>query len=105
MTSPLWVFISAFGVSSFAGLASLLRSGLPLTRKSVASHMLNSGVLGLGISLLWYSKMRDNVHFLVGLCVLAGLGGMASVDMFVEFAKRFFGAMLAPSNKKSKNDP
>lgn len=79
--APITVFLSSFGVAATAGLAALLRSNKKLTFVSVFSSLLNSGLLGLGISLLWYTKFRDNIYFLVGVCVLAGLGGMTTVDM------------------------
>lgn len=77
---PLGVFASAFIVSALSGLAALLRSGSELTRKAATSALLNSGLLGLGISLLWYTKFQENVYFLIGVCVLAGLGGMTTIE-------------------------
>jgi hypothetical protein len=82
---PVWVFISAFGISAFAGLAALLRSGTPLTRTNICSSLLNSGILGLGISLLWYAKYQED---LIGVCVLAGLGGMTTVDFFLRVLRK-----------------
>lgn len=79
--NPIGVFLSSFGVAAFAGLASLLRSGTKITFLGVLSALLNSGFLGLSISLLWYTKFQENVYFLVGVCVLAGLGGMTTVNL------------------------
>jgi len=78
--SPLGVFLASFGVSALAGLAALLRSGKPLTILGLLSAILNSGLLGLGICLLWFTKFQDNIYFLVGVCVMAGLGGMTTID-------------------------
>lgn len=85
--NPLAVFICAFGVSSFAGLAALLRAGKEVNKITVLSAILNSGFLGLAIALLWYTKFQDNVYFLIGICVLAGLGGATMVDFVVESVK------------------
>lgn len=85
--SPLNVFLSAFCVSSFAGLAALLRAGKQVNAVSVISALLNSGFLGLAIALLWYTKFQDNVYFLIGICVLAGLGGATMVDFIIEAVK------------------
>lgn len=79
--APAGVFISAFLMSAFAGLACLLRSGVKIRWLNTTSSLLNSGFLGLGISLLWYTKFQDNVYFLLGVCVMAGLGGMAMVEL------------------------
>jgi hypothetical protein len=81
--NPLYVFISAFGVSSFAGLAALLRAGKQVNTVAILSAVLNSGMLGLAIALVWYKKFQDNIYFLIGVCVLAGLGGATLVDFMV----------------------
>lgn len=85
--NPISVFISAFGVSSFAGLAALLRAGKQVNWIAVVSAVLNSGFLGLAIALLWYTKFQDNVYFLIGICILAGLGGATMVDFVVQAVK------------------
>lgn len=87
-STPWGVFISAFGVASFAGLAALLRSGTALTYINVLSAIMNSGIMGLGIALLWYTKFQDNIYFLIGVCVLAGLGGASMVEFVVAAFKR-----------------
>jgi ABC-type uncharacterized transport system permease subunit len=56
--TPLLVFASAFGASSFAGLATLLRFAKKLSKLAVVSAMLNAGFLGLAIALLWYQNYR-----------------------------------------------
>lgn len=85
--SPLGVFISSFGVAAFAGVAALLRGGSKVTTTGLASAVMNSGLVGLGISLLWYHKFQDNVYFLIGVCVLAGLGGSMTVDFIMNALK------------------
>ncbi len=55
---------------------------------SVTSSLLNSGMLGLGIGLLWYTKFSDNLYFLVGICLMAGLGGMTTVEFFLAFIRK-----------------
>jgi predicted membrane protein len=88
---PLRIFASAFAVSSFAGLAALLRSGKSVSILSVCSAMLNTGMVGLAIALLWYTKFKgseENIYFMIGLCVLAGLGGTTAIDFIVAMLKR-----------------
>lgn len=82
-THPIFVFLSAFGVSSFAGLATYLRFSRKMSGIGVASAMLNAGFMGLAISLLWYQHFRntENVYGLIGICVLAGMGGSAVTDV------------------------
>jgi hypothetical protein len=79
------VFASAFGVSAFAGLATLLRFAQRLSWISVSSAMLNAGFLGLSIALIWYQNYlkSENVYGLLGICVLAGMGGSTITDLLI----------------------
>ena len=79
------VFASAFGVSAFAGLATLLRFARKFSHVSVISAMLNAGFLGLAIALMWYQNYRkaENVYGLLGICVLAGMGGSTLTDLLI----------------------
>ena len=80
---PFWVFISAFGVSSFAGLATYLRFSRKIMHLGLFSAMLNAGCMGLAIALIWYQHFRqsENVYGLIGICVLVGMGGSALADV------------------------
>ena len=84
--TALQVFVSCFSISSFAGLAALLRSGKPLTWRNITAAFLYSGIFGLVIGLLWYQYFggQDNVYFLIGVSGLAGLGGMSLLDFAVQ---------------------
>jgi hypothetical protein len=80
---PIWVFLSAFGVAAFAGLATYLRFSRKMSVLGLVSALLNAGCLGLAISLLWYQHYRnsENVYGLIGICVLAGMGGSTVTDL------------------------
>jgi hypothetical protein len=79
------VFASAFGVSAFAGLATFLRFAKKLSQIGVISAMLNAGFLGLAIALTWYQNYlkSENVYGLLGICVLAGMGGSTLTDLLI----------------------
>lgn len=79
------VFVSAFGVSAFAGLAALLRFSKKISKLAIFSSMLNAGLLGLAIALIWYQNYREaaNIHGLIGICVLAGMGGSTITDVLI----------------------
>jgi hypothetical protein len=78
----------AFFVSALAGVAALLRSGAELTWLKVVSAVLNSGLIGLGVALLWYTQYQENLYFLLGVCVLIGLGGTPMVEFVLAMFKR-----------------
>lgn len=86
----LLVFGSAFGVSAFAGLATVLRFGKQLNLLTISAGMLNSGFLGLTIVLFWYEKFlkEGNIYGLVAICVMAGLGGSTITDFLVDIVKK-----------------
>jgi hypothetical protein len=78
------IFVASFALAAFAGLAALFRSTMPISRRSVLSAILNSGFLGLALSLLWFHKFAHNLHMLVGVCLLAGLGGNTTLEFILQ---------------------
>lgn len=98
--TPIGVFVASFAVAAFSGLAALLRSGVKLSLLAVSSAILNSGLLGLGISLLWYVHFRDNLYFLIGVCLISGLGGMTTIDfVLAAIRKGGFAIKLGKDNE------
>lgn len=90
---PLKIMGAIFVVCSLGGLASLLRSDKPITVRLVMSALLNSGLIGLVIALVWWNSYKDtNLYFLTGVSLLAGMGGATAIDFLYQFAaKRFMG--------------
>lgn len=103
MRTDILILVSAFLISACAGLASLLRSGSPLGGMRILSATLNSGLLGLGICLVWYSRFQDNLYFLVGVCVMAGLGGMATVEYTLAALRKGWLHVLTGSRDEDKD--
>lgn len=95
------IFAAAFVLSALAGVAALLRSRSKATPKSIATASLNSGLLGLGVSLVWYERSED-VYFLIGLCVLVGLGGQPTMNFVLAVARKAVVAALL--GKKGDNE-
>ena len=106
--TPLQVFFACFTIASFGGLASLLRSGQTLTKRSVATAMLYSGIFGLVIGLVWFQFFngKDNVFFLIGVSGLAGLGGTTLLDFIVQLVSKGGVSIIVrtKSNGERKND-
>jgi hypothetical protein len=88
--NPLHVFIAAFVIAGLGGLAALLRSARELSWRNALSALLSSGLMGLTIALLWYNYFegKQNIYFLLGLCGLAGLGGVTVIDFILKIAKK-----------------
>ena len=87
--SPVQVLLSAFALSSFGGLAALLRSHRPLSWRLVFAATLYSGLLGLIIALVWYNQFEgaENMYFLLGISGLAGIGGTTVLDFVLQLLK------------------
>jgi len=86
------LFSLIFAGGSIGGLSALLRSNKRLTLRSVTSAMLNSGIMSLVISLIWWNNYREtNLYFLVGVSILAGLGGATTLDFAVLYVRKRLG--------------
>lgn len=102
---PLTFFLICFAITAMAGVAAFLRSGKEVTVRGVISVILNTGIMGLGIALLLFNYFQDNAYFLVGLCILAGLGGMTLVGFFLAIFKQ--GGLqitLKPGSEEEQDD-
>ncbi len=82
------VFVSSFTLAAFSGLATMLRSDQQMTRTKVVGQVLNSGLMGLGTSLLFYAKFEENLYFLVGVCLVAGISGASTLDFLVSVIRK-----------------
>ena len=98
------VFAASFLTAALGGLAALLRSNEPVNRAAVSKATLNSGLLGLGLSLGWYQTYSENPFFLVGICLLTGLGGSPSLDLILEVVRRLVTSfsMGSPNSKRTQ---
>jgi hypothetical protein len=86
---PYTLFTASYLLSSFAGLAALLRSGVPLSWRLVTSAFLNSGLFGVAVAMLW-CELYDEVKypwFMLGVSILAGLGGTSLVDFAFQLTR------------------
>ena len=104
--SPIRTIVAAFGLSSFAGLVAHLREGKPWTVGSILVAACASGCMGAAITMIWYTKFQDNIYFLVGIVLLASLGGRPVVDAvttdFLMILRRW---MIRWSGIKPPEDP
>lgn len=110
---PVTLFSIAFGLSSVAGLASILRNGKQITWRMCVSATLNSGLFGMGVAMLWYHFYGGSAYpwFMLGVSLLAGLGGASLVDFFYQVVQDGFRNYInavatnwADRTKAKKND-
>jgi hypothetical protein len=99
------LFVLIFGGGSLGGLAALLRGNHALTKRNVFSAMLNSGMMALVIALVWWSNYKDtNLFFLVGISILAGLGGATTLDFVTLYIRKRLGIeQLKATDDDKKN--
>jgi len=104
---PLTLFSMAFGLSSVAGLAAILRNGKVITLRLLISATLNSGLFGLGVAMVWYNFYGGAQYpwFMLGVSLLAGLGGASLMDfvyeLFRESATSYLGFVTAGFAKRT----
>ena len=88
-TDPVRLVSYTFAVSSLAGLAALLRSGQEITSRQLAAATLSAGLLGAGIMLVWWDWMDGRYPwFMMGVSLLAGLGGVNMLEFFIQLVQQ-----------------
>lgn len=75
-------------VSGLSGAAALMRTEPGFTTSRLMVVLLNSSLLGLGLSLIWWGSFVENPNILVGLCVLIGLGGQPMLELVLKLAQK-----------------
>lgn len=91
MDSVHMTFAFIFLGGSLGGLAALLRTNKNLSWRNIVSAMLNSGIITLVIGLVWYKQYAEtNLYFLLGVSLLAGLGGATTIDFVTLYIRQKF---------------
>lgn len=84
-----WLLCIIFPITSIAGIANLLRSEKPITRRAVFSVALNSGLCGVAIASLMLHQFGDEALTLIlGVSTLAGLGGNYTIDVVLSLGAK-----------------
>jgi Trk-type K+ transport system membrane component len=85
---PLTLAITAAIVGALAGVAAFLRTAQHVTWRALISAALNAAALGSGMAMLLFSYFKDNTWFLLGLCLLSGLGGMTLLGFVLAIIRK-----------------
>ncbi len=101
------IFSAAFVLPAAAGYASLLRTSLDtkISWRMANTTILNNGLLGFGMFLLWFSKFQEDIHFLLGICVLLGLNGLKAVDWMIKVGKKMILNFAGVKEEEKKVEP
>lgn len=98
---PLWLLLILGPLGSFAGLAALLRSGQPLTRRAFFSALLNSALFSIVVAVGVYHYFgTDKIWLVIGLSILSGLGGVTLLDFTLSLLRE---ALTAWAKKGSSD--
>lgn len=97
---PWLIGLLAFFGASFAGLATQLRTGKEVTWRAITAAMLNSGFIGSIIALVGYKQFADNLPYLLGISLLAGIGGASMIDFFLLLIQRRMGITIQIERRK-----
>lgn len=99
--TPLQMLLLAAGLSMLGGLAASLRKE-PASVKSSITVMLNTAILGAGISMIGYSFVATSpvkIWMVIGTATLASLGGLSVLDAVVQSVK----ARITLNGKNNKH--
>jgi hypothetical protein len=91
VNSPfLEILISSFLGTATSALAELLYSKRRLDARIILATFLFGGMFGLGIALFWWNYMREETPggFVIGVSILAGLGGITFMQIVVRIVGR-----------------
>ena len=92
MDAKWWLLLALFPTCSFAGLAALLRSKQPITKRALWSAVLNSGLFGVVVGAIMIHHFGTDALLLTfGIAVLSGLGGNTALDFGLEMLKTWAG--------------
>lgn len=104
-SEPWAVGMMAFLGASFAGLASLLRSGKSITPRTAWAAILNSGMQGIIIALMGYDKFSGDIPYLIGISIFAGIGGATMTDFALQvWQRRGVTISIKPNRRKTDRE-
>ena len=86
---PPWL---AFTLGSAAGIASLLRSKVKITRRTLAAAVIYNGLASLAVAWLIADKLNGDPGMIGAVCILSGIGGASVLDVVIAGVRVTLGA-------------
>ena len=80
---PVRVFCAIFGLSALAGISLVVSDKRKeCSVRALLGSFMVSGIIGLVIGLIWWSKFGNtDLYFLIGVSMLAGMGGNSTLGL------------------------
>lgn len=100
--STLLYFAHLIAGCLLAGLAQLLWDGKKIGKARALGAVLMSGFAGLIVGAMLYSHLKDDLHLLTGVSLLAGIGGASTIDLLTTLLARRMG--IEKEEEEEKND-
>ena len=101
---PLHYFAGVFVLTSLAGLAAMYRAGKIPEKSRVFAASLTSGLLGVAIAMYGWEHYPQSPWTCAAISLLAGIGGMSTVDFVVTAMKSAAQAFLNSKLPRDRDD-
>ena len=86
--NAIWLFTTAFALSTLAGIFKQLRNGKRRKVSDLAVAGGYAGCAGLATSLVCHRYFIDDPRLLLGLCMFSGLAGAHGIDQVMVLVKK-----------------
>jgi hypothetical protein len=105
--TSLWLLFALAGGAgaSVLALGMLLRSNEQLTRRAVIGTLLHSLAWGAAVFLMTYKYGDLQLHFVLGLSVLSGMGAASMVDLVLLMVKQRLGISITVNPPRGNTRP
>lgn len=101
---PLKYFAAIFVLTSVAGLAAIYRAGKVPEWERVLACTVTSGLLGVAFAMYGWEHYPAAPWTCAAVSILAGIGGMSTVDFVLTTARSFIRTWLSMSIKNRQDD-
>ena len=101
---PLRYFASVFLLTSVAGLCAILRAGKIPEKSRIVACTVTSGLMGMAFAMFGAEYYPNLPLSFTAIAILAGIGGMTTVDFTLTVSKNVLLAILNIKLDRVKKD-